>query len=69
MRKAGVDHQLAMRDMLTPEQKEKMKAWGEETRQRMMQNWRGRQMGPGFGPQRGPIGPPQPPPPPDTPQP
>jgi len=44
--KAGMDHRLAMRDALTPEQKEKMKQWQQEQRQRMME--RGREGG--FGP-------------------
>jgi len=70
VRKTGVDHQLAMRDMLTPEQKQKMQELMQENRTRMMENWRGRQMGPGMGQGRGPMGPrpPQPPQPPRPPE-
>lgn len=59
VRKVATDHQLAMRDMLTPEQKQKM--------QELAREMRGQQMGPGMGAGRGPMGPrpPQPPRPPE----
>lgn len=41
--KAAMDHRLAMREALTPEQKEKMQQWMQEQRQQPMQ----RPMGPG----------------------
>lgn len=53
--KAAMDHRLAMREALTPEQKKKMQQWMQEQRQQPMQ----RRMGPG---PRGPR--PQPPAPP-----
>ncbi len=65
-RLAGVDHHLAMRNMLTPEQREQLK---QLVRERMQQRFRGRR-GLGPGPQRGPgagsrgLHPPQPQPPP-----
>lgn len=62
-RKAAMDHQLSMREMWTPEQRQEMEKMRGEFRGRMMQRWQG---GPaGVGP-RGPrpMGPPQQPPPP-----
>jgi len=44
--KSGLDHRLAMREMLTPEQKETMQKWQHEQRQQRMER--------GFGPRRGP---------------
>jgi Spy/CpxP family protein refolding chaperone len=59
------DHQLTMRNALSPEQKKKLEDWRKEMRQNRMQR------GPGFGPRRGPggFGPAQPPNPPASPAP
>jgi len=68
--KAGVDHMLTMRDILTPEQKQKLQELQQELRTRQMQNRRGQGMGQGMGLGRGPMGPrpPQPPAPPKPPE-
>ena len=57
-KKAAIDHRLAMRDMLTPEQKQKLEELGQEIRQQQMQR-RGL-VAPGPRPQ--PQAPPPPPP-------
>ncbi len=44
--KSGMEHHLAMREMLTPEQKANMQQWLQEQRQQRMER--------GFGPRRGP---------------
>jgi Spy/CpxP family protein refolding chaperone len=67
-RKAAVDHQLTMRDLITPEQKQKLQEVRQEMRTRHMQAGQGRGMGPGMGLGRGPQGP-QPPQPPAPPKP
>jgi len=61
-RKATLDHQLSMRDMWTPEQRQEMEKMRSEFRGRMMQRWLG---GPGGMGPRGPRPPgsPQAPPP------
>jgi len=69
-RKAGIDHMLGTRELLTPEQREKLRTLPQQLRRERMQQGDG----PGFGPGRrrlGPEGPmgPRPPQPPQPPQP
>lgn len=64
--KSAFEHRLAMRNALTPEQKQKLEEWRKELRQNWQQRWQQRPgLGPGRGP--GPAGPPNPPAPPQSP--
>lgn len=59
-KRAAMDHHLAMREALTPEQKERLKQWAGEQRERRMREGFGPRPGPGPGPE-GPPRPPEPP--------
>lgn len=66
---AGLDHGMAMRNLLTPEQREQLKQLARERVAQRFQGRRGLSPRPQRGPGMGPRGPQAPPPPPRQPQP